>query len=104
MAAVKTDDAACVGFRLGYRSTHRVERMPLTAISAAELPRNSRRRQIRDRPGSHLAPRVGGGRAEGAAHLPAYHDLKTVALTRRISIPSPYVLHPRYMRRASVRG
>jgi hypothetical protein len=38
VAAVKTDDAAPVGFRLGYRSAHRVERMPLTAISAAHLP------------------------------------------------------------------
>lgn len=32
-------------------------------------------------------------RAEGAAHLPAYHDLEAVALMRGISIPSPYVLH-----------
>src|SRR5207247_2206504 len=56
VAATKTDDAAPVRFRLSHRSAHRVERMPLTAISTAEVPRNSRRSHIHIMPGNHVTP------------------------------------------------
>jgi hypothetical protein len=97
VAAVKTDDAG-PRWLLPWLS----QRPPsgtdapdchLRRRASPEQPAESHTRPARwpSRPQGRRWP--GRVRAEGAAHLPAYHDLEAVALMRGISIPSPYVLH-----------